>query len=456
MKQHRFTIFVLTIIFCATSITTQAQTCPPLTSGCLDTTFGTSGGGTTLTYVSSDDNYFLLENSALQSDGKILGLYDAPRTTFGKDVVIRYNADGTLDGGFASGGILYVNWSIPNYTTAGYAHAIATQIINGQEKILVAGSYSSTSPQIGLQVDRYNPDGTLDATFGNGGTVKHNVTYAQMMTVQPDGKILTLRRDGDMVRLNSNGTLDTSFGSGGVAPVSALTASSIGVQSTGRIVLLGYTSVKGNAAMTVARYNINGSPDDGGRKDSTPGDSFGSGGKRTVEFYSGTFSYAYNSNIKIDASDKILAGGWTRAPNTFKNIAAVARLTTNGQMDTTFDGDGKATFALGQAVSRSIALQADGKIVLAGDAENAAGTSDFGMIRLNPNGSLDDGGINDSTPLDSFGANGVVISDFSSVSDGGYRGMIQLDPVCACEKIVALGAPEIGGTKYAIAARYLE
>jgi uncharacterized delta-60 repeat protein len=444
MKKHRFTILLLTIIFSASAIVGRAQTCPPLTSGCLDTTFGTSGEGTTLTYVSSDDNYLYLENSATQTDGKILGLFDAPRTTDGKDVVVRYNADGTLDSSFAGGGILYVNWNIPGYTTAGYAHAIAIQNVGGQEKILVAGQYSSQNLQIGLQVDRYNPDGTLDTTFGSGGTVKYNVTYARMMTVQPDGKILTTRPGGDLVRLNANGTLDTTFGTGGVAPAAALTATSVAVQSTGRIVLSGYTTTKGRDIMTVARYNANGSPDDGSRKDSTPSDSFGAGGKRTIEIYSGGWSRA--RSLKIDASDKILAAGGARPSGSNFEDFAVARLTTNGQFDTGFDGDGKAAFDFSpHDYAASIALQSDGKIILAGNTDNAANTNDSAMIRVNSNGTLDTG----------FGAGGVAVSDFSTTSDPPIQVMIQLDPVCACEKIVALGTPEISGVRYAIAARYL-
>lgn len=445
MKKHQFTIFVFAVIFSAAAIVGKAQTCPPLTAGCLDTTFGSNGDGTTTTYVSRDDNYFLLENSAMQSDGKILGLFDAPRTTVGKDVVIRYNAGGTLDSSFAGGGILYVNWNIPNYSTAGYAHAIAVQNVGGQEKILVAGSYSSASSQIGLRVDRYNLDGTLDTTFGSGGTVKYNVSYARAMAVQPDGKILTTRAGGDLIRLNANGSLDTTFGSGGVAAVSTLTASSIAVQSTGKIILSGYSTTKNKDSMTIARFNANGSPDDGSRKDSTTNDSFGSGGKTTIDFYSGGMSRA--TTLKIDANGKILAAGSARPSGSIFDDYAVARLTANGQLDTTFDGDGKATFDLGPASENlgSIALQADGKIVLVGSKSNAARNGDLAIIRLNTNGSLDT----------SFGNGGIVVSDFSPTSDPPYQGLIQFDPICACEKIVALGTPEIGGISYALAARYL-
>ena len=442
MRNKQFAKFILTALTILTAaLMVNAQ------PGSLDPTFGS--GGINLTYVPTTDvnMYMVLEKSAIQSDGKLLGLYDAPRVE-GKDVVVRYNADGTLDTGFAGGGLLYVDWNIPNYTQPGYAHAIAVQTVGGEEKILVAGSSSSTTVQTGLRVDRYNADGSFDASFGSGGSVNINAGYARTIAVQPDGKILSYGPSGDLIRLNIDGTLDTTFGIGGIARTSAPTNSSLAVQSTGRILVLGYTSSKNRDFLTVKRYNANGSPDDGSRKDSTPNDSFGTGGATTIEFYSGgsarTILYSSN-NLVIDANGKILALGFAQPKSSSVTDFAVARLTANGQFDTTFDGDGKAAFDFTpHDFAKSLALQSDGKIVLVGNVDNAAGQPDLGMIRLNPNGSLDA----------AFGSGGIV-TGFPLPVDS-FQGMIQSDPICACEKIAVIGKTYVGEVPYSAAARYLE
>ena len=180
MKNKHFAKFILT----ASTILTaafigNAQTCPPLTAGCLDYTFGGGGSGTNLTYVPNYVDYLYQENATIQSDGKILGLFDMPNSA-GKDVVIRYNANGTLDTGFASGGFLYVNWNITNYaalpvllTSLPFRRSAARK--NSRRR----SQSCSTNLQIGLQIDRYNSDGSIDTTFGTNGTVKYSYTVAR-------------------------------------------------------------------------------------------------------------------------------------------------------------------------------------------------------------------------------------------------------------------------------------
>ena len=249
-----------------------------------------------------------------------------------------------------------------------------------------------------------------------------------------------------LVRLNVNGTPDTTFGSGGIVKTSVVKANALAVQSTGRILAAGHSTVGGKNTLTVARFNANGSYDDGSRSDSTPGDSFGTKGKTTISFYDGGTSGA--NAIKIDGNGKIVvAGNASRSgsPGDF----AVARLTANGQLDTTFGVSGKATLdfsGFGDDV-RSVELQSNGKIILTGITHSGttSNTSNLGIARFNSNGTLDT----------TFGEGGKVVSNFSDTAESSYDGMIQIDPICGCEKIIAVGTAEIDGIDYAIAARYI-
>src|SRR5688500_316419 len=100
MKKHQFTILVLAIIFAATAIVGKAQTCPPLTAGCLDTTFGS--GGTTITNINGWSNVGGLFKTLIQSDGKILDLRDVHGEGISgiTNILMRYNADGLLNTSF--------------------------------------------------------------------------------------------------------------------------------------------------------------------------------------------------------------------------------------------------------------------------------------------------------------------------------------------------------------------
>ena len=111
-------------------------------------------------------------------------------------------------------------------------------------------------------------------------------------------------------------------------------------------------------------------------------------------------------------------------------------LLSAGELDPTFGDGGLVTTDIGIRKSADfaghnmVAIQADGKIVTAGTAE-VSGTptrDDFGLVRYNPDGSLDDGSMNDSDPSDSFGSAGKVTTDFGTNRwDNGYAVAIYPD-----------------------------
>ena len=217
-------------------------------NGSLDATFG-SGGRVTIHFAGSISAANAI---ALQPDGRmIIGGYDiTPNAT--PDTVralARINANGALDPTFGSGGKVL--------SSKGRIRRLALQ---PDGKIVAVGE---SAPM----VQRFNPNGSLDATFGSGGEVDTPGfgLSANDVALQVDGKIVCAGSahngsDIALIRYNPNGSLDTSFGSGGVA-INDLgnddAAYGVAIQSNGKIVIAGTSNQK----FTVLRYNSNGTLD---------------------------------------------------------------------------------------------------------------------------------------------------------------------------------------------------
>jgi uncharacterized delta-60 repeat protein len=250
--------------------------------------------------------------------------------------------------------------------------------------------------------------GQLDTTFGSGGIVTTAIgtgAIAYATALQTDGKILTAGfadfASGNrfaLARYTTSGSLDTSFGSGGTVTtkVGSFTdygARGIAVQSDGKIVLAGAASFKAGTEFALARYTTSGALDA----------SFGSKGIGSTQL--GSFDIAYAEAIQADG--KIVAAGTsnqgppgTTGPYDF----AMVRYNSDGSLDTSFGSGGKVLTAFpgeGQTSINGITLQSDGKIVVAGDVGPGPGDSgeQFTVARYNANGTLDT----------SFGGTGTVI-----------------------------------------------
>ena len=395
MKLLTCIAFLLLVLTNANTLNAAAQ------AGSLDTSFGTAG--TTLVNFS----YIVPapDGMVVQSDGKIVSI--AGGFSAGHKLV-RLNTGGSLDPTFGGDGSVEFYWALVanGSTTYGKAYDIAIQNIGGQERIVVAGSGNLLSGRKvvgGLQVQRFMPDGSVDSSFGNNGLIVHNVGYALTLSIQADGKILTVGDSGKLVRLNVDGSLDTSFGSGGV--VSSGYGRAIEVDASGGILVGGVKSVgNGNNSrnvMSVKRFLANGAVDT----------SFGANGTATADF--GGSSSVWE--VQIDLAGNIVAGG--NANSSF----AVARFSSTGQPDLSFNGTGRSVGPAG--AGRGMALQSDGKPVITGQSND-----DFRLARFNIDGSLDT----------SFGTGGVVTIDVYE-RDFTNKSVIQLDPGCNCEKIVMSG-----------------
>jgi len=198
--------------------------------GALDATFG-AGGIATVDFGGTEFG----EAMARQADGRILV---AGRSSAGGGVVARLRATGVLDPDFGSDGRV----TLPG---GGSLNAV---LVQPDRNIVVAGNASGSAT---MTVTRLRPDGSLDATFGNGGTT--TVAFGSLANPlggavrQPDGKIVIAgyTQDGEDVaiaRLNTNGSLDATFGLGGKATVdfgAATFGNAVALAPNGRILVAG-------------------------------------------------------------------------------------------------------------------------------------------------------------------------------------------------------------------------
>ncbi len=272
--------------------------------------------------------------------------------------------------------------------------------------VLVGGSF------VAFNVARFNHDGTPDTGFGGTGQVTTDVTgtsgiqYARAVTMQPDGKIVvagdydppgTLSAAAALVRYNADGTLDSSFSGDGILlePAVGGNVMAVALQADGRIVVAGSFPVSGNvndlADAMLARFNADGTLDS----------SFGSAGVKVFDVVGSTDQLR---NLLIQSDGSIFTSG-EPAGGDPSTQTIVAKLDASGNFDDAFDGDGRMGIP-GANVGYGLALQPDGKLLLAGGTTSLP--SSFAVVRLNADGSYDS----------SFGNGGAVTTVISGRTDG--------------------------------------
>jgi uncharacterized delta-60 repeat protein len=345
-------------------------------NGSLDTAF--DGDGIAIVSIDVFDSAQCL---TIQPDGKIVVAGNAVNTatSFRGLALVRLNPSGALDTTFDGDGKV----TAP-YGNFGFIRSVALQ---PDGKIVLAGNISDGVDSNSLFY-RYNADGSPDTSFdGDGKAVVELSAFDDDMTavaVQPDGKIVgggfgilmrapnVFEDDFMVVRLNTNGSPDTSFDGDGRlnTPIGPNLDRALGMalQSDGKIVLSGFTQdLSFNLDVATVRYNSDGSLDasfDGDGKIITP---IGAGND-------------FGTSVKIQSDNKIVVGGF--GSNGSNNDFAVIRYNADGSLDTSFDGDGKVLTPVGSAddQANAVAIQADGKILLAGTSR--VGTNDdFSLVR---------------------------------------------------------------------------
>jgi uncharacterized delta-60 repeat protein len=378
-----------TLLALCFSVVLMAQQHP----GTLDYSFGDSGK-----VISK--NFGDCYDMAVQADNKIVCLGDSGVIGLRNLRIVRYLPDGTLDSAFGKQGILdpVVIETIVTPTSIA---------IQPDQKILAAGSgYKNGIPTNVLL--RILPDGTMDNSFGVNGIVDSTFGIGESfpyITLQPDGKIVEVSWYYPgflLVRYNPDGSLDKSFGNNGTVLTGfggVTIPTSIALEPDGKIVIGGNY----NATYTeflLARYTTNGTLDG----------SFGHQGIITTNF--GKYGDAID-DIVIQPDGKIIVGGQTGLQFDFQNEnVAIARYQINGDLDDSFANAGKATviFPNFDASADRVILQPDNKIVFAGEIYSLfSPVQDFALGRLLNNGNLDS----------SFGVDGETTTDFGLVEQTG-------------------------------------
>ena len=385
-----------------------------LAAGELDPTFGI-GGKVILTLGDAVINFTSI---AVQTDGMIVaaGSYlDAQANTSGI-LIARYKKDGTLDKTFDGDGIVQANF--PNFDSP--IHYPASLALQSDGKIIVAGTTlrSSSSTNGDFALARYHVDGSLDESFDGDGKLTtdfgaHETAFG--VAIQSDGKIVVVgdtstitRADFALARYNSDGTLDASFDDDGKQTTNFGDSSvpdfggsddfarSVAVLSDGGIVVAGYTfNSRSTNGFSLARYTSDGQLNT----------SLGRDGKVTTAFH----SFADQAtDVAIQSDGKIVVVGSSFHVQTLTYELAMARYNADGTLDSSFGSDGRETTLFPVfALAKSIAVQSDGKINVAGDFG-----SSFGIVRYNANGTLDA----------SFGTGGSGLTQIGFGEENGSRG----------------------------------
>ncbi|WP_201980092.1 T9SS type A sorting domain-containing protein [Hymenobacter rubidus] len=257
--------------------------------------------------------------------------------------------------------------------TAGLQSAPQFVVAQPDGKLLVSGGFDFMNGTISGKIQRLNPDGTVDSGFNAGGVGANGFVAA--MVLQPNGKIMIgggfTAYNGvpafTVARLNANGTLDTSFSPSGPMATVRRQVGALAVQPDGKILVGGSGSLStGLPDGGLYRLNTDGTPD--------ATFNIGTGASSTGAFVRSLF---------VQADGKILVGGLFTAFSG-QTVGNLVRLNSNGSLDT--------GFAIGtgfDSTVRTIAQQADGKLLLGGSFATLNGQAAPRLVRVLLNGTLD-------------------------------------------------------------------
>jgi uncharacterized delta-60 repeat protein len=328
-------------------------------------------------------------------------------------------AAGALDPTFGTDGKVIVDF----FGDYDQANAVAGQ---PDGKLVVVGLAGRPGAEPDFALVRLHGDGSVDPSFGDGGTVTTDFAGGHDVAVDlallPDGKILVVGQACDqnldachsaLARYHTDGRLDAGFGDGGKAIAiigDGGNASAVVLQPDGKIVIAGLAAKSRPGQdfpqdMALARLH----PD--GRLDA----SFGDGGMVTTDFFGGSSDGA--SAVALQPDGKIVVAGGVVArrasDSKFYSDFALARYHSDGRLDAGFGDGGKVTADLGDSEGASaLVLQPDGKLVVAGRSD-----ADFALARLHADGRLDA----------DFGAGGRVTTDFGFYLEGAFAVALQPD-----------------------------
>jgi len=415
----RISTWLVCALLCACGGGSSGGGEPPVPTGppgTLDASFGTGG-----TVVTTGANPLHANAMALQPDAKIVVVgssgVDAAKTFY----VLRYNSDGSLDSSFGSGGSVTTAFDL---VAGSEARSVALQ---PDGKIVVVGGSAGA-----CALARYNADGTLDPTFGTGGTelsraANDDVTCTGV-ALQPDGRIVTAvqhapvssiigayQRAGSLMRFDANGSRDASFAKGGEAVLSCgvgtCQPTGVAIQQTGEIVVSGMGWIAlpfgGSTLVFLARFDSRGILDA----------RFGPGIYPYLSSGYGTVDYAsFNclpTGLAVQPDGRyVVFGGTFELFSDLEACFVLDRVTADGSRDAGFGNDGRAAHPSAGGVNALYAfgVQTDGKIVAVG--ANVQFTPAFQPIQSAGLARYDGKGAFDA----SFGSGGTALLPISGQS----------------------------------------
>lgn len=408
---------VAALVLLAACNSARAATIPTI----LDPSFGSAGvtitdiGGS----VHEDEPFTLIADRE--------GRYVVPGKAFNRltgnfdFAVLRYTTNGMLDLSFSGDGIVLTDFG-------GIEEALG--IVEQPDGKLVAGGFTKKGQvDADFALARYNVDGSLDLSFGEGGKVTTDflggLDQMLALAIQSDGRIVGAgfasqpggnRNDFAVARYNHDGSLDGSFGPGGKV-VTDLGGGEeytfrMVIQPDGKILCVGSTvnPPDSNVDLAVARYNVDGSLD-------------GSFGPRdhpgwvSTDFYGGT-DHGFTGAALPDGT--LLVGGLANNPASGSEDMVLVRYLSNGSIDESFaEGRGFITVDFFGEYDQilAMAIQPEGKIIVAGHAKHPERHFEFALARFTGDGRLDS----------SFGVGGRYSKDMFGGPDGLHGLVLQRD-----------------------------
>ena len=359
-------------------------------AGDLDSSF--DGDGKVITDFGKNE---YAHGMAIQRDGKIVVVggdteLDPPR--YYRDFILaRYLSDGSLDPSFGGGRV--------RTDFAGGSDEAQGVVEQPDGKLVVAG-WTASEPGLQFAFVRYNADASLDPTFdGDGKAMVSSELSGQALAIalQPDGRVVAAGEACDasscdfaLARLNPNGSVDTSFDADGMVLTDLSggddLATSLAVQADGKIVAAGIVSPNGDVLL--ARYDANGSLDP----------SFDGDGKVRTS----VSCCAIWPRLAVQSDGKMLVAAGSE----------LLRYNVDGSLDAGFGTNGRVSTT--ENSTQAVALQSDGKIVLAGSPRSGP-PSGFVVSRYAKDGS-DDPSFN-SSPVSADTPVGVPVAGVGLQSD---------------------------------------